>query len=131
MRTSEPLRAIRLTSRVSGKPRPIKLEFEDEATKWEFLKRTNASLRNKNIFCKLDESKEVRDEQYKLHQTIKEMKDEKPDVNFRIRNNRIQSKGIEGEWRYVNTDRTGHSLKLFAANIRSLEGKTEQLSGET
>lgn len=40
---------------------PIKLEFVDENSKWEFLKRANAMLQTEKIYCKLDESKVVRD----------------------------------------------------------------------
>lgn len=100
-RTKQPLRSIRLNTKATGRPRPIKLEFSDEATKWEFLKRANASLRCQNIFCKLDESKEARDQQYKMRQTIKQMKEINTDTEYRIRSNKIQNK-IQGEWKYVN-----------------------------
>ena len=46
LRTTGPLRSIRLTTRKSDRPRTIKLEFAEEATNWEFLKRANSSLRN-------------------------------------------------------------------------------------
>ncbi|KAF6025285.1 hypothetical protein EB796_016405 [Bugula neritina] len=82
--TPKPLRAIRLQT--SGpvdknKPRPIKIEFLDEYSKWEFLKRTNATLRGRKIYCKLDECKEIRDQQYALRQEIKQMKGENSDTD--------------------------------------------------
>ncbi|KAF6021308.1 hypothetical protein EB796_020382 [Bugula neritina] len=55
----QPKSAIRL--RTSGpvdpnRPRPIKVEFTSEASKWKFIKRANASLRSLNVFVKPDES---------------------------------------------------------------------------
>ncbi|KAF6018094.1 hypothetical protein EB796_023598 [Bugula neritina] len=55
-----PKSAIRLrTSRPvdPNRPRPIKVEFTSETSKWEFIKRANASLRSLNVFVKPDESK--------------------------------------------------------------------------
>jgi len=56
----QPKSAIRLrTSRPvdPNRPRPIKVEFTSETSKWEFIKRANASLRSLNVFVKPDESK--------------------------------------------------------------------------
>lgn len=108
-RTNGPVRAIRLQtsgSNDTSKPKPMKLEFKDEYSKWEFLKRANAALRNENIFCKLDESKQKRDLQYSLRQKIKQMKESGADADqeYRIRNHRIQSRSqqAQGEWKFLN-----------------------------
>jgi len=60
----QPKRGIRL--RTSGpvdpnRPRPIKVEFTSKASKWEFIKRVNTSLRSLNVFVKPEESKEKRE----------------------------------------------------------------------
>lgn len=103
MHTKEPIKAVRLQSTAANKP--IKLEFTDENTKWEFMKRVHATQRGNNIWCKLDESKEVRERQYELRQHIKQKKAEDPSSNtqYRIRNMKIQSKEESGEWRDLNT----------------------------
>ncbi|KAF6017984.1 hypothetical protein EB796_023703 [Bugula neritina] len=92
----QPKSAIRL--RTSGpvdpnRPRPIKVEFTSEASKWEFIKRANASLRSLNVFVKPDESKEKREEQYALRQRIRDLK-HSPDTDgeYRIRSLKIQKK---------------------------------------
>lgn len=104
LHTKEPVKAIRLqTTSSSESSRPIKLEFTDEPTKWEFLKRVNATQRDQNIFCKLDESKEVRDQQYALRQQIRDMKANSEDeTQYRIRSLKIQSKSASGEWMFLN-----------------------------
>ena len=49
------------------------------------------------VFCKLDESKEIIDQLYKLRQAIKQMKENNSKVEYRVRSNTIQSKPAEGE----------------------------------
>jgi len=106
---AKPLTAKRLQtsqSSVGIKPGPIKLEFSDEGSKWTFLKRANATLRPKNIYCKLDESKALRDQQYRLRQQIKEMKEQdESGTQYRIRNMKIQAKST-GDWEHLPTGRT-------------------------
>ena len=70
----QPMNAIRLQSsgnQNTSRPRPIKIESPDEASKWEFIKRANFTLWHQSIFVKPDQSKEKRDQQYALHQKIK------------------------------------------------------------
>lgn len=105
LHTQEPVKATRLQTTTGATTlRPIKLEFPDEATKWEFLKRVNATQKEQNIFCKLDESKETRDQQYALRQQIREMKATGGDNTtlYRIRSLKIQTKTESGEWVYLN-----------------------------
>lgn len=100
--TKQPIKVTRLQTagpRNGNPARPIKVEFPDEHSKWEFLKRANATLRADKIFCKLDESKETRDRQYALRQQIKQMKEnDDSDKEYRIRNLKIQVKTDSGEW---------------------------------
>lgn len=100
--TKKPVKAVRLQS--TAEPKPIKVEFSDENMKWEFLKRVNATQRENNIFCKLDESKEVRERQYELRQLIKQKKqsDTGSNIEYRIRNLKIQCKDGSGEWKSTN-----------------------------
>lgn len=111
--TKAPIKAVRLQSTATIKP--IKLEFTDENTKWEFMKRVHATQRENNIWCKLDESKEVRERQYELRQQIKQRKAEDPNgsTQYRIRNMNIQSKDESGEWKNLNI--TDQSIKAVAS----------------
>ena len=92
--TKQPLKAFRLQDLGASATKLIGLEFGDENSKWEFLKRVNTTQREQKIFCKLDESKEVRDQQHALRQQIKQLKlDNKEDsTQYRIRNIKIQAK---------------------------------------
>lgn len=103
----QPINAIRLQPKnptPKEKPRPIRVEFPDEVSKWEFIKRANATLRQQNIFAKPDESKERRDQQYALRQKIRDLKaNGDADGEYRIRNSKIQRKDAEsGEWKVMN-----------------------------
>ena len=102
--TKQPVKAIRLQASGASTTKPIKLEFTDENTKWEFLKRVNATQREQKIFCKLDESKEVRDQQYALRQQIKKIKSANSENNtqYRIRSMKIQTREESGEWQPLN-----------------------------
>ena len=58
---------MRLERKIEGVPvqkRLIKVKFEDEQPKWKFLKRFNYILRDKGIYCKLEESQAVRNHQF-------------------------------------------------------------------
>lgn len=110
--TPKPLTAKRLqtNSPSSGsKPGPVKLEFADEESKWAFVKRANAKLRTHEIYCKLDESKSVRDQQYKLRQQIKQMKEQDQTTQYRIRNMQIQTKA-SGDWEYLQPNKKSTAL---------------------
>ena len=83
-------------------PRPIKLRFSDEKSKWEFLKRANSKLRENKIFCRLDVSAKVREQEYQLRQNIKQLKNQNNDQEYRIRNMTIEQKNkSSGEWEKV------------------------------
>ena len=91
-----PINMLRLGNKVEGKKRPVKLEFVDETSKWEFLKRANATMRSSNIFCKLDVSRETRDREYVLRQEVRKLKETHHDAVYRIRNCKIQQRNAEG-----------------------------------
>lgn len=114
--TKQPIKAIRLQTTGASTTKPIKLEFDDENTKWEFLKRVNDTQRGEKIFCKLDESKEVRNQQYELRQQIKKMKSANTESNmqYRIRNMRIETKEESGEWQCQN--KLGQPSKSHSSN---------------
>jgi len=51
LRCPVPAQAFRLGRKLSNRPRPIKLHFQDESFKWDFIKRTNSKdTRNTGIF---------------------------------------------------------------------------------
>lgn len=80
-------------------PRPIKLRFSTEKSKWEFLKRSNASLREERIFCRLDVNAKVREQEYQLRQRLKQLKNDNSDQEYRIRNMTIEQKiQPSGNW---------------------------------
>ena len=116
--TSEPISAFRLGNKQTGKNRPVKIKFKDEANKWEFLKRVNANFKNLSIFCLLDKSKEVRDEEYQLRQTARKLSSEKPDLHFRARDMKIQVQTHEGEWVDMKKDNMG--TLMFTVCVRNL-----------
>ena len=73
--------------------RPIKVRFEDETSKWKFLKRfANDTLKSRNIYCKLDESEEVRRQQYNLRKEVRELRQSNEGKEYRVRNMHIQQK---------------------------------------
>ena len=97
-----PVQAIRLGSKrdSSQQKRPVKVRFEDENSKWEFVKRfNNATLKSQNIYCKLDESQEVRKQQFQLRQEVRSLKQKNEDKQYRVRNLQIQEKEGSGEWK--------------------------------
>ena len=51
-----------------------KVKFEDEQFKGEFVKRFSYTLRDKGIYCKLNESPAVKNHQFQLRQEIKQLK---------------------------------------------------------
>ena len=99
-----PIQAIRLGRKTENteKKRPIKVRFEDEQTKWEFVKRfNNHTLRSRNIYCKLDESQVVRNQQFQLRQEVNKLKSENVGKEYRVRNLQIQEKKESGEWKVM------------------------------
>lgn len=101
---NKPVQAVRLGPKTENKNRPIKLRFEDERSKWEFLKRVNHALRADSLFCKLDMNKETRDKEYTLRQQVKKLKEEQPTIQFRIRDFNIQKKADSGNWEKVKPE---------------------------
>jgi hypothetical protein len=77
--------------------RPVKVRFEDETSKWEFLKRfANDTPRSRNIYCKLDKSEEVRRQQYNLRKEVRELRQANDGKDYRVRNMQIQQKSETG-----------------------------------
>ena len=96
-----PVSAFRLGAKKDNTttPRPIKVKFNDEASKWEFVKRVNANLKSQRIFCKLDTSKEFRDKEYALRQRLQKLKADDSNQKYRIRDMQIQSlQSDSGNW---------------------------------
>lgn len=103
---SKPVQAWRLGRKEEGKNRPIKLRFEDEPSKWKFLKRVNnISTRTPGVYCKLDTSKTVRDQEYKLRNQMRELLKNDESPQYRIRNMKIEERSPTGEWLPANTDK--------------------------
>ena len=74
---NKPVAAIRLgdKNKDDGKPRPIKVIFESEPSKWEFVKRVNSGpMKKEKIFCKIDVSQEVRNKEWTLREEIRNKK---------------------------------------------------------
>lgn len=93
-----PEQAVRLGAKTESH-RPIKLRFANETAKWEFIKRANSKLREKNIFCKLDVSAQTREQEFKLRERVRALRQNKDDSEYRIRNGAIQQKDkTTGEW---------------------------------
>lgn len=101
-----PVKAVRLGQKVEGKNRPIKLEFTDEHWKWEFLKRANAMLKGDRIYCKLDVSKEVRDQEFAMREKLRKLRKNNPSSEYRIRDGQAQTKSEQGEWIALNRGKT-------------------------
>lgn len=95
-----PVSAFRLGAKKEGRPsRPIKIKFNDEESKWEFVKRVNANFKSQKIFCKLDTNKEHRDKEHALRQELQKIKAVNNDQQYRIRDMQIQSRPSEsGNW---------------------------------
>ena len=97
-----PHTAIRLGKRniENQHNRPIKIIFENEQSKWAFIKRVNSgALKSEKIVCKLDVSKEIRNQEYALRERIRELKKEDSDASYRLRNLQIEQKQSTGEWK--------------------------------
>lgn len=70
------------------KPRPIRIKTESETIKWDLLKRIN-SVKNDNIFARLDLSKQEQEQDFILRQELKKMYTENPDKKFKIHKGKI------------------------------------------
>lgn len=83
--------------------RPVKLQFADEKSKWDFIKRVNSQLRDERLFCKLDTNAQIRNQEYKLRQQVKVLKQTNEGSEYRVRDLVIQHKNqTTGEWENVN-----------------------------
>ena len=99
-----PTQAFRLGRKAESdeQSRPIKVRFKDEQSKWEFVKRfNNQTLKEQGIYCKLDESTEVRNHQFQLRKKIYRLRTENTSREYRIKNIQIQEKQGSGEWRVM------------------------------
>jgi hypothetical protein len=105
----QPEQAIRLSQKISGKSRPIKLRFADEKAKWDFIKRVNANLRGEEMFCKLDVSKDVREQEFKLREEVRTLKQKQDGTGYRVRSMNIQQKTESGEWENMKPAINKHS----------------------
>lgn len=65
------------------KVRPLKICTTSKEEKWEIVKRVN-NLRKSKVFAKLDMTKEERDEDFRLFQTLKKTRDKNPSDKFKI-----------------------------------------------
>lgn len=98
-----PTQAFRLGTKQENRTRPIKVKFSDENSKWEFVKRVNGQLKGQGFFCKVDSTKEHRDQEYKLRQQVKTLRESDKENGYRIRNMNIQQKDkTTGEWMPLN-----------------------------
>ena len=100
IRSPEPISAFRLGARRDRQqPRPIKIKFNDEESKWEFIKRVGGKFRDENIHCKLDTPKALRDKEFILRQELKKLRNDNETTNYRIRDMQIQVQQAEtGNW---------------------------------
>ena len=106
LRTAEPVSAFRLGAKTNERVRPTKVKFINEDAKWVFLKRVNEQFKGTKTFCLLDRSKEIRDEEYKLRQVVKQLSSENVSQRFRTREMKIQVQH-EGEWKNMKQGSTG------------------------
>jgi len=84
------LNSFRLGGNHSDKDklRPIKLQFENETQKWDFVERVNKT-KLPGVYAKLDLSKTERDSEYTLREKARQMGTEYPDSVFKIKNSKI------------------------------------------
>lgn len=82
------IQSFRLGRIMEGKSRPIKLVFQDELTKWDFIKRINSSKPN-NVFATMDLTKEEREKDFHLRSKARSLKEQNPDDTFRVKNSKI------------------------------------------
>ncbi len=104
LQVSEPITAFRLGAKSENKNRPIKIKFNDEASKWDFLKRVNQNFKNTLTFCLLDRTKEVRNEEYKLRQAAKQLNQTNTSEKYRVRDMKLQVQNASGEWNNMKKD---------------------------
>jgi len=78
----------RLGGKVSGKARPIKLKFEDENQKWDFIKRINAE-KIKGVFAKLDLPQSERNAEFALREKVRKIKEKNPQEAFKLKKIKI------------------------------------------
>lgn len=109
-KSNPPVMAMRLGRKSSDedenrKPRPIKLVFENESSKWDFVKRVNSgTMKQENIFCKIDTSQEVRNQEWVLREKIRELKGSDVTAEYRIRNLQIEQKQLSGNWELLKPE---------------------------
>lgn len=70
------VQSVRLGEKNEAKPRPIKVQFCDEAQKWDFMKRVNHAKPYGKVFAKLDLTKEELNDEFKIREKVKRLKTE-------------------------------------------------------
>lgn len=110
--SNQPVMAIRLGRKQTdqnspgSRPRPIKITFESEPHKWDFVKRINSgNMRRDGIFCKIDVSQEVRNQEWALREKVRELRKSEDGVDYRIRNAHIEQREPSGEWKALKPER--------------------------
>jgi hypothetical protein len=93
----------------SDRPRPIKVGFQSEKDKWEFLKRLN-SIKPDNVFGKLDLTQQEREQEKILVDKLKTIRQERPDAQFKIEN-----------WAVVEVMKQGPLKKIFVLSTTTLD----------
>lgn len=109
--STNPTQALRLGAKIENKSRPIKVKFNDENSKWEFIKRVNDQLKGQGFFCKVDNTKEYRDQEYKLRQQVKRLREDNKEGSYRICSMNIQQKDkTTGEWVVLKPVDNNHTV---------------------
>ena len=63
----------------------------------------SGSMKQDNIFCKIDMSQEIRNKECTLREKISRLKKDGDDLKFRVRSLRIEKQSPSGEWVPVKT----------------------------
>ena len=109
--STNPTQALRLGAKIESKSRPIKVKFNDENSKWEFVKRVNDQLKGQGFFCKVDNTKEYRDQEYKLRQQVRQLREDNKEGSYRICSMNIQQKDkTTGEWVVLKPADNNHTV---------------------
>ena len=98
--TCHPIESTRLGKK-KEQPRPIKVRFNNEQEKWQFVKRVNA-MKIDGVFCKLDSSKATRNDEWALRERVRELRAKDDSIHYRIRDMAIQQQSESGDWEKMN-----------------------------
>lgn len=78
----------RLGQKKPEKSRPVKVALKSESEKWEVLKRIN-SMKPRNVFGRLDLTKEEQEKDFRLRQELKKTRVQNPDNHYKIVKNKV------------------------------------------